>query len=535
MNKIVVKTVGFALSVLLMTGCATVDAAKKNVAKKTLPKIVFVPHDNRPVSDKQTAEVVRSIGEYELVVPPDQYLGSRDDLGDPDKLWEWLEANADDAEAAVVSVDAMLYGSLVGSRKHQFAEKDILARAEKFRTFRVQNPALELYAFGSIMRTPINGEASGHEEPEYYQSYGADIFRYTVLKDKQELEGLNRLERKEYAFLSKLIPKEVLSDWYARREKNFAANKKLIDLVRNDTFNYFILGRDDNAPLSQTHLESRHLGYYGHDLSRTRFLPMAGIDEIGMILLARAVNDNKNEVPFVYVEYNRGKGERTIPSYSDEPIGQSVTEAITATGAMRVTEPNKADLVLLVNTNPNGKTGEANWPDNDGKPREGSTDYFAGLVENYVVAGYPVGVADVAFANGADNALMEALKNRGLLFKLKAYGGWNTATNSTGFLIGAGQLTKYMSNDAADNLLVTRYLDDWAYQANVRTVMARQLTWLRGDGVYGTLADKRAAVQSRATSLMRHFAENNLPPFAGSETFTVAFPWNRMFESDVRR
>ena len=533
--KIITKALSTALAAFFFIGATSVAAAAPSPVAKNMPKIVFVPHDNRPISDKQTAEVIKSIGDYEVVVPPDEYLGSRDDLGDPDKLWEWLETNAADADAAVISADAMLYGSLVGSRKHQFLEPDILARAEKFDTFRKKNPALDIYAFGSIMRTPRTAEASGHEEPEYYQSYGADIFRYTELKDKQETEGLNRRERKEYAFLTKLIPKDVLKDWYERREKNFKANKKLIDLVKNDTFNYFILGRDDNAPYSQTHLESRHLGEYGHDLGKTRFLPMAGIDEIGMILLARAVNDNKNEVPFIYVEYNRGKGERTVPSYSDETIGQSVTEAITATGAMRVNEPNKADLVLLINTNPNGKTGEANWPDNNGVLREGSTDYFAERVAASVAAGYPVGVADIAFANGADNALMEELKKRGLLFKLKAYGGWNTATNSTGFLIGAGQLTKYMTNDAADNLLITRYLDDWAYQANVRTVVARQLTWLRGDGVYGTLDGKRAAVKMRVTQLMRRFAEENLPPFEGSSALSVDFPWNRMFESDVTK
>ena len=34
------------------------------------------------------------------------------------------------------------------------------------------------------MRTPRTGEASGHEEPGSYRNYGADIFRYTVLRDK---------------------------------------------------------------------------------------------------------------------------------------------------------------------------------------------------------------------------------------------------------------------------------------------------------------------------------------------------------------
>ena len=102
------------------------------------------------------------------------------------------------------------------------------------------------------MRTPRTGEASGHEEPTYYRNYGSDIFRYTVLRDKQEMEGLTRREKKEYAFLERLIPQKSLQDWLGRRNKNFAASEQLIDLTRDKVFNYFVLGRDDNAPYSQT-------------------------------------------------------------------------------------------------------------------------------------------------------------------------------------------------------------------------------------------------------------------------------------------
>lgn len=528
MKKIWLCTAVFAAAMMIMPAAY----AKKRV-EILPPKFVFVPHDNRPISDKQTAQVIKKLG-YDVCVPPDELLGSRDDLGNPDRLWQWLEENAEGADAAVISSDSMLYGSLVGSRKHAYSQKEVLARAERFKEFRKKNPDMQLYVFGSVMRTPRSAEASGHEEPDYYQSYGSDIFRYTVLRDKEEMEGLTRREKKEYAFLAQLIPHDALDDWMKRREKNFAANKRLIDLTKANTFNYFVLGRDDNAPYSQTHLESRHLKAYGEGLPKTRYQPMAGIDEIGMLLLARAVNDMRREMPFIYVRYNWGRGENTVPSYSDEKIGVSINDAIVAAGGMKVQSPDKADLVIAVNTNPNGKTYEANDRENDGTPHEG-TKYFADIVQEYVYAGYPVGVADVAYANGSDNALMEELKARGLLFKLRAYSGWNTATNSAGFLIGEGSLTKYMTDDAADDLLLTRYLDDWAYQANVRNIIARQLGWLRGDGVYGSLNSKRAAVASRTAKMMNRFAEENLPPMSGIDELKVVFPWNRMFESDVVR
>jgi len=495
-------------------------------------KILFIPHDNRPISDKQTAEVVEKLG-YEVVVPPDDMLGNRENLGSPDALWEWLKANAPDAKAAVISSDSLVYGSLVGSRKHNYKRSEVIERVSRFQEFRKENPKLPLYVFGSIMRTPRNGEASGHEEPQYYRSYGSDIFRYTVLSDKEEVEGLSHRETKEKAFLQELIPKRDLDDWLGRREKNFAVNKELIKYTRKNIFDYLVLGRDDNAPYSQTHLESRHLTEFGKDLGKTRFQTMAGIDEMAMLLMARSVNNLRRDVPFVYTKYNWGRGPYTVPAYSDEKISLSISDAIVAAGGMSVTSPERADLVLMVNTNPNGKTYEANDRKNDGADREGSK-YFADLVSEYVDKGYPVGIADIAYANGSDNALMEQLRQRNLLFKIRAYSGWNTPTNSSGFVIGEGMLVRHMKKDDVDALLLTRYLDDWAYQANVRNIIARQLTWLRGDGVYGSLNSKREAVSLRTQKMISRFAAENLPAFPSLEEIYVYFPWNRMFESDIQ-
>ena len=522
-------TVCAAVFMAVMMMMPAVSARHKEVKPD---KILFIPHDNRPISDKQTAEVVKKLG-YDVVVPPDNILGDRDNLGDPNALWTWLDNNALEAKAAVISSDSLVYGSLVGSRKHNYSRNEVAERVERFSQFRKANPKMSLYVFGSIMRTPRSGEASGHEEPAYYRSYGSDIFRYTVLKDKEEVEGLSRRENKEKAFLEELIPQKNLSDWLGRRAKNFAVNEDLIRLTRKNVFDYLVLGRDDNAPYSQTHLESRHLNESGKDLDKTKFQTMAGIDEMAMLLLARAVNNMRQETPSVYTRYNWGRGPYTVPAYSDEKISISIRDAITAAGGEAVTKPEQADLVMMVNTNPNGKTYEANERNNDGEEREG-TQYFADLVSEYVGKGYPVGIADIAFANGSDNALMEQLRKRNLLFKIRAYSGWNTPTNSSGFLIGEGMLVRHMKKDDVDALLLTRYLDDWAYQANVRNTIARQLTWLRGDGVYGSLDTKREAVSLRTQKMLSRFASQNLPALSTLEEIHVYFPWNRMFESDIQ-
>ena len=515
------------LSFMILVTSSPDCAAKKKVVQE---KILYIPHDSRPIVNKQTTDILEKAG-IQIVTPPPELLGDRENLGDPDLLWDWLNKNATkDLIAAVISSDSLLYGSLVGSRKHEYDGDEILARADLFREFRRKHKKLPLYVFGSIMRTPRTGLASGYEEPDYYRYYGTNIFRLTELMDKQELEGLTPREIKEFNFLQKLIPTKAIEDWMGRREKNFDANKKLIDYTRDNTFDYLLIGRDDNAPYSQTHNEGRKLLLYGQGIDS--YLTTAGIDEFGLVLLARAVNEHAQASPKIFVKYNWGRGAQTIPSYSDEPIDNSIKAAIQAAGATLTDNESRADFILAVNTNPDGETFEANEANNNGAIRSG-TKFFVDTVQDYVKSGRKVIVADVAFANGSDNALMEQLKQRGLLFKLKAYSGWNTPTNSMGFALGEGILTSRMKDNFVHELLLHRYLDDWAYQANIRQVVANQLDWIAGDGRYESLEDKRSIAENNCASLIENFIKRNLPKFTGSDNIRVRFPWNRMFEAEI--
>lgn len=529
--------------VLFLTACSGMAVAKKKEAPRDKGTIVYIPHDNRPISDVETADTIRQLG-YKVVVPPDELLGSKNNIGDADKLWQWLEDNTTvphkkdkkppykplpGIKAVVISGDSMIYGSLVGSRKHHIAQNTLLERVKRFQEFKDSHPKVPMYVFSSIMRTPRTGEASGSEEPGYYFSYGTDIFRYTALKDKEEVEGLTKREKKELKFLTEFLPQEAIDDWMSRRNKNLAVNKAMIDLAKSGTFSYFCLGRDDNAPYSQTHRESRWLSEYGKELGRTRFNNMAGIDEFGMLLLTRAVNDLESVMPFVHVRYNIGEGARVVPSYSDEAIDRTIRSHVIMAGGVYVTTPSRADLVLLVNTNPNGETYEANDAENTEKSRF-STKYFMGMVEEELAEGRPVGIADIAFANGSDNALMAALRDKKLLFRLQAYSGWNTPTNSTGFVLGQGMLMPRMSDESRKRLLYTRYLEDWGYQANVRQNLSATLGYFKGNGSGGNLNEKRAQTEASATLRLQTFARWNLPQFVDIKQIKVTMPWNRLFE-----
>jgi hypothetical protein len=504
-------------------------------------KILFIPHDDRPISYHQTVDVLRQAG-YEMLLPPKELLSNATNMGHPDELWQWLQQNAAAADSAVIASDSMLYGGLIPSRKHEVPEENLMQRVEKFAELRQNNPRLHIYVFDSLMRTPIMGNEGNIEEPAYYGTYGWDFFHFSRLTDKQETQGLSKAEEKQLAAFRDAIPAEYMQDWKQRRAKNLAATKRLMDYTKTGAIDYLILGRDDNAPLSQTHRENREILAYAkaNNLPKTKFLSMPGIDEFNVLLLSRAVNDMRFEMPFVYVDYNQGKGGDTVPSFSDEKISASVDAAIAIAGGLKVPNPARADFVLLVNTDQKGRTMDTHnrYPDGGKfqpqlKPDESTKD-FVKLVSDYVAKGYPVGVADIRYANGADNALMEQLRKKNLLYKLQAYSGWNTATNSTGFALGTGMLAPKMTEQGKAQLLTTRYLDDWAYQANVRTIVGSELVQKFGNAMYYlSLQDKLGYAEQRNTELMQDFAAKNLPQNYLAPGFTIKNPWLRMFECDI--
>ncbi|WP_288909070.1 DUF4127 family protein [uncultured Megamonas sp.] len=508
-----------------------------NVVFASLNKtIIFVPHDNRPISFKQTADNIRDLG-YEVLTPPEELLGNREDpYAKPEELSKWVIENAKKADAAVISSDSMVYGSLVASRKHNLSEDVVLARVHNFEKIHQANPNMKLYVFGSIMRTPQTSEASGSEDANYYAQYGTDIARYTALTDKLEQDGLTHKERKQLQQYEQKIPKAALDDWLSRRQGNFLVSKNLIDLARNDVITYLALGCDDNAKYSQTNKERRALDNYGSDLGELKYQSVAGIDEIGYVLLTRAVNNLQGDIPFVSVHYAKGTGENTIPAYSNEPIKNSIATHIKMAGGMKVNSDKRADLVFMVNTNFDGTTGAANDLNNVYIPNENIID-FVNMVDEAVQANKKVGIGDITFGNGSDNALMFSLYGKNLLDKLNAYSGWNTPTNSTGYALAMGMGANYTDRVGILKMLEVRYLDDWLYQANIRQAVANRLNSMPGEGDYGNTKTRTLPAEKLATeALQKMIADYGLEKFEGQSYVAdaqIRFPWQRMFEADI--
>lgn len=478
--------------------------------------ILLVPQDDRPVSLDYTVNTAERAG-YTVLTPPRAYLSGKNFRGSPDLIWRWVEQNMVRADAAVLSTDTLIYGGLVDSRKHNEPLTTLMARENRIRALHAQYPKIPIYGFGTIMRTPY--ASSGGVEPYYYSKYGNDLYRLSGLQDKMDAGKITPDETAGLLSLKLSIPSEYLQDWFKRRTKNNTINRMLIKDTKSGVFAYYSEGHDDNSKNSQSTLESRYLAADAKGLPESRYGSFPGADQLALLLIARYHDDSHHLKPAFSVIYPLGRAENTVPSYENQPIGKTISEHIAAVGGVMAGK-NVPDIVLAVNT-PIASTGESGQFSNFGMMKQSTTD-FMNEVKNVIGRGIPVSMVDVYFANGSDNTLMNLMVKDDLLYKVAAYNGWNTASNTIGYAIAQAILAPSMSAEDHKNMLTEQYIDNWAYQANVRKNIAR-MTELETNGTTPTPAIKQEMIAE-----VQEFAKKKMG--LNPATVSADFPWNRLFE-----
>lgn len=485
--------------------------------------ILYVPQDDRPVDYEYTVSTAEAAG-YQVLTPPAQYLSGMNFHGSPDKLMAWVNANAGKADAMVLSIDSLVYGGLVDSRKHNLPMETLTARLEKVEALHKSHKKVPIYVFSTVMRSPWAGGKG--VEPDYYLTMGSDIYQLASLQAKMDEEGLNPQERNDWFAIMRRVPMEYLQDWYNRRRKNMSINYRLIDDARKGVFTYYSLGHDDNSVSTQSSLESKYLEMAGTGIPKTAFGSFPGADQLGLLLITRASNDFNNYHPKITVIYPLGGGEKTVPRYDGQAIGKTIASHVEAIGGTMV-DNERPDLLLAVNTPLTTSTTESANFENFPIMLQSTRDFLT-QIEKAVNLDIPVSIVDMAFSNGSDNTLVYGLYQDKMMYRLAAYNGWNTASNSVGYGIAQGVLSKYMTADAHRDMLTTQYLDNWAYQANVRDYIYRMQQKLEAGVVtqyYPTLNEE---LQSRTKEQLQRYASTYLG--IDPKTVDVALPWQRLFE-----
>ena len=407
------------------------------------------------------------------------------------------------------------------------------------------------------------------------------------------------------------VPQEILDDYLATRKRNFEINKLFLEYQKQGLFETLVFSKDDCAEFGFNVKEAQELESLGGFVK-------TGADEIPLTLLARAVSKAASKAAkqlgseaakrdldakmlrcedASYQQINLPKFHSIkiapiflapeykdlISNYEDVSIEKSVKGQIELAGC-EVCEPDEADILLYVN----------NFEEHQGEiVMKVPTKPFSGTWQK---PEKPYIVADVRYANGADNAFVEQVFKTGLGENFLGYSAWNTSANSLGSLICGAVVTAVAakvvdaktqrckeaksvsiivhedssnfrhserqrknladtnstqlqetqnnlteldqasmplgilasntmpSSDWQTNLyknfsllLLTRFLDDWAYQANVRQQLASP--------------DEKQVKELMKPFEQRIFEVLKIKP--DEYNITYKFPWNRLFEVEV--
>lgn len=425
-------------------------------------KICFIPIDNRPVCYNLAKDIAAIDENIELFIPPREFLGDLTRNAGVNEIIEWIE-NIPECDAMVISLDTIAYGGLIPSRRSTDSLEDIKSRLKRLKPL-LKNK--KVYAFSSIMR--ISNNNYNEEEKEYWKDWGKKIFEYS------------------YSGVNDGIPQAILDDYLATRKRNFEINKTYLDWGL-DTL---IFSKDDCAPKGFNVDEARELERLG---AKTK----TGADEIPLTLLARAI---EKEIK-VFVEFTEPDYKDCISNYEDVSIEKSVQGQLELGGFTQVLTREEADIILVVN----------NFVERQGEHVMGwTTQPFR---KTFTPPDKPYAVADVRYANGADNDFVVQILQD---FPAYGYAGWNTSANTLGSLLAGVKVkwnAKKYSDKAFRKLQMIRLLDDWAYQANVRI-----------NGETPQLEDLMKPYEERLTRYLE---------FKPVNPITYSYPWKRSFEIEV--
>lgn len=455
--------------------------------------IAFIPIDNRPVCYTLAQQIAAIDRDLALFLPPREMLGDLNRSADINGIFSWLK-KLENIDSIVVSLDTIAYGGLIPSRRSSETFEEIKKRMESFFALLREKNA-KVYAFSSIMR--ISNNNINEEEKEYWSLYGEKIFKYSYELHKNAPDTDVKAD----------VPPEIIQDYLKTRQRNFEINKMYLNLSKQGVFETLVFSKDDCAKYGLNVGEAQVLEE-SIRANALNALVKTGADEIPLSLLSRALAGGR--VIKIAPVFTQKDYTNRISKYEDVSVSDSVRGQIELAHC-EVADVSDADIILVVN----------NFKQEQGELVMGvDVEGFDGEIE---LPQKPYLIADILNANGADNSFVKKFFEKQIDWdKFLGYAGWNTTGNTLGSALCCA-IVKFLANNpdeaAFKKVQAVRFLDDWAYQANVRKALK-----LRFD---------KPDVEALKT-LMQPF-EKTLQEKTGLDLSTTkySYPWNRFFEIEV--
>lgn len=477
-------------------------------------EILFVPLDDRPCC-LDMMERIAALSSRTLLVPPRAALGHFKEPGNPDAILDWLEAQ-DQELPLIASIDMLTWGGLIASR-HPDSDAEKARRCfDRFCTIQEKRSGKAL-VFKTLLRTAPT--QTTEEEVEQAEQIVA-LSRMSFLAEKNRLTPQARSLDAAIDQLKAGISPHVLERYLGVRQRNHQFDSLVVS--RSALFDATLIALDDCQTEGWNLLEKERLERQAqkHEL-KVDFYP--GTDESAALLLARLLAPETGIEPV----WGHSHLSLTQTRYEDRPLGALLHAQVQAAQLRQGRCARKLFLYGRM-----GSQKEAAQQGHIGRTDSDTLQHFLDTLEQALDRGDSCVIADLAFANGGDLGLVEALIERGLASRLTGYSAWNTAGNTLGTAIA--NLVLYPDNPTGEQerarkiLLWERITDDAFYQSRFRFRLKREL----GPGLL--LADEDLAMAHRLLAEEFHqFAADlwsKLFPGEPALPFQVKLPWGRLFE-----
>lgn len=499
-------------------------------------KLALLPMDFRPYT-YEVPQQIASIADWEVIVPEKHLLSFLKKPGDIEALQQWLLKVSSDVDGLIISIDTLAYGGLIPSRVCEDDLEEIIDRISILKQLS-QLTNKKIMAFSTTMR--ISNSYVNEQEKTYWNKYGKDIWKYSYhshrYQETGDMESDNIIKH-----LEEIIPQSILNDYLQTRKRNFQVNKYLLDYVEEGIIDFLSFPQDDTAPFGFNIQEQKEIiQEIDNRFLHSKVYVYPGADEVAITLTGRIICElEKIKTPIFYMFFSGETGALQPAMYEDRPIIESVKAQVFAMGGYTVETSIEADISLAVNT-PGRLQGDIALQQNLEGVDTGDRNIGEWLkrIEHYLDKGRNVAIADVAYANGADKAMVPRLLEQRLFERLIGFAGWNTAGNTLGTVIPQATMAYVAEKRQVQpqnkvkreilHQLLTRLLSDYLYLSVTR------------QNVKDILKSKNPTSEELLTTVQNIFEKdlqdliNKLLPVQLNgykwEVNKVYLPWERLFE-----
>lgn len=407
----------FSLSLAVLIFFSSFAMISAEEMKQEQATLLLVPLDDRPANVYFPAKVGASAG-IKVISPPKEITGKFTQPGDGEEISKWLFENGDQADGFVISTSMLAYGGLVASRTGVKSLEEATKDIQVIKELKKLYPEKPVYVFDTIQRLAVTAIS------DEYLKYYSQISEWAILYDKVVNLGMPEKERLDE--LESIIPRSVLEDYKKARARNHTVNNLMIDWVNEGYIDHLILAQDDAAPYGLHRAERELLLEKVHQLDvEDQVAVFPGADEVGVVLVARFVNQLYKTSPAFFVEYGGVHGNDWIAPFEDTTFDYNVQKHIVSAGGRIVDNEDDADIHLLLNT-----------PSESGTTRAEDITFLVTRTNELISNGKQVAIGDVLLVNKADEAFVTELAETVDLTKILSYSGWNTAGNALGITVG---------------------------------------------------------------------------------------------------